>query len=129
MNGMTDRPKVTGTATVLIVSDLQGALDFFGKLGFIERAVWGEPPCFGMMNRDEFDIMLSLAEKPEQLHPNGRDGVWDLYINVGDLGAEIQALRSQGIAIKREPQQMDYGMLEADVVGPDGHLICFGQRS
>jgi hypothetical protein len=33
---MRERTKVSGTTTVLIVSDLQGALDFFGKLGFIE---------------------------------------------------------------------------------------------
>jgi catechol 2,3-dioxygenase-like lactoylglutathione lyase family enzyme len=125
---MTERTKVSGTTTVLIVSDLQAALDFFGKLGFIEPAAWGEPPCFGLMNRDGFDIMLSLAEKPEQIHPNGRDGVWDLYINVDDLNAEIAALQSVGLSIKRGPQQMEYGLLEADVAGPDGHLVCFGQR-
>jgi catechol 2,3-dioxygenase-like lactoylglutathione lyase family enzyme len=46
---------------------------------------------------------------------------------VGDLEAEVAALRAAGVAIEREPSRTEYGMVEAEVSDPDGHRICFGQ--
>jgi catechol 2,3-dioxygenase-like lactoylglutathione lyase family enzyme len=122
------RPKLLGVTTLFIVSDLQRSIDFYcQKLGFVEPAVWGEPPCFAMMNRDLFDLMLSLAEKPGQIQPNGAQGIWDLHIKVTDLAAEMKALRDAGVAVKHRPEKTVYDMIEAEVVDPDGYLICFGQ--
>jgi catechol 2,3-dioxygenase-like lactoylglutathione lyase family enzyme len=121
------RPRALATTACFVVSDLSRAIAFYEKLGFGDPGVWGEPPCFAMLNRDLFDIMLSLGEKPGQVRPNGPDHVWDLYIKVGDLEAEVAALRAAGVAIEREPSRTEYGMVEAEVSDPDGHRICFGQ--
>jgi len=122
-----ERPRALATTPCFVVSDLARAIAFYEKLGFRDPGVWGEPPCFAMLNRDLFDIMLSLGEKPGQVRPNGPDHVWDLYIKVGDLEAEVAALRAEGVPIEREPSRTEYGMVEAEVVDPDGHRICFGQ--
>jgi len=123
-----ERPKVTSTSPLFVVSDLQRSVDFYcGKLGFREPAMWGEPPCFAMMNRDEFDLMLSLAENPAHVRPNGPNRVWDLYIKVTDLDAELMALKEAGVPLDLEAHTTEYEMIEAEVVDPDGYRICFGQ--
>ncbi|MFN7944121.1 MAG: VOC family protein [Blastocatellia bacterium] len=121
------RPKVISITPCLIVSDLQRSLTFYcEQLGFREPAAWGEPPCFAMLNRDEFDLMLSLAATPEQIRPNGAHGVWDFYLRVDDALAEAAALRAAGIQLTREPCETEYGMIEIEVTDPDGYRICFG---
>jgi catechol 2,3-dioxygenase-like lactoylglutathione lyase family enzyme len=123
------RPKVLRTTPLLIVSDLHRSLDFYcHKLGFVEPAVWGDPPSFAMINRDLFDLMLHLAETPDQVRPNGVHHEWDLYVVVEDLAAEMQALRTAGVAFDYRPEKTSYGTIEMEVVDPDGHRICFGQE-
>ena len=126
---MADRPRLLSTTPLLVVSNLQQSIIFYcSKLGFREPNAWGEPPCFAMMNRDNFDLMLSLAEKPEYVRPHGVFGVWDMYLRVPDLQAEIAALQAKGVTLARGPEKTFYDMLEIEVVDPDGHRICIGQE-
>ena len=123
-----ERPKVLTTTALFVVSDLDRAIRFYcDKLGFGEPGVWGEPPCFGMLHRDGFELMLSLAEAPDRIRPNGPDGVWDLYVRVPDVEAEAAALRAAGLELAREPERRVYDMIEIEVVDPDGYRVCFGQ--
>lgn len=126
---MVDRPKVLSTTPLFVVADLQRAIDFYTqKLGFTDPSAWGEPPCFGMLNRDGFDLMFSVAEAPDHVRPNGPDGVWDAYIRVTDLAAETAALRMAGVAVAKGPTETFYGMTEIEVIDPDGYRICFCQK-
>jgi catechol 2,3-dioxygenase-like lactoylglutathione lyase family enzyme len=121
------RSKVIATTPLLVVSDLQQSIDFYcGKLGFGKPSVWGEPPCFAMTFRDGFELMLSLNEgvKPQ---PNGPHGVWDVYVRIADLDAEIAALNEAAVPIDRGPATLPYQMREIEVVDPDGYRICFAQ--
>jgi catechol 2,3-dioxygenase-like lactoylglutathione lyase family enzyme len=88
------RPRVMATTPCLIVSDLNRSIGFYcDKLGFQEPAVWGEPACFAMLHRDEFDLMLSLAEAPEQIRLNSAYGVWDF------TSRSRRTRRRRGIAV------------------------------
>jgi len=119
------RPRLLATTPVFVVSDLQRSLDFYvGKLGFVEPAVWGEPPCFAMCNRDGFDLMLSLAPQPGAVHPNGPGDVWDLCLRVGDLATELAALHAHGVLVVKGPTDTFYAMREVEVLDPDGFRIC-----
>ena len=121
------RPRVTGTSPCLVVSDLDRSIAYYcGKLGFAEPTVFGEPPSFAMVNRNEFDLMLSLALSPDRVRPNGADGVWDVYIKVEDARAEADALRAAGVEIDADVNETEYEMTELEVVDPDGYRICFG---
>jgi catechol 2,3-dioxygenase-like lactoylglutathione lyase family enzyme len=97
------------------------------KLGFSEPATWGEPPGFGMANRDGFDLMLSRAESPADVHPNGGD-VADLYIRIEDIEAEKRTLEAAGVTIERGPTRTFYNMIEIDIRDPDGHRICLAEE-
>jgi len=80
-----------------------------------------------MMHRDQFDIMLSLTDIHKNIHPNGPNGTWDLYIKVGEIHPEIDALKSAGVAIDRGPIKTDYGLEEIDVLDPNGYRICIAE--
>ena len=125
---MNRRSRVRSVTPLLVVSDIHRSVDFYcQKLGFIEPNIHGEPPCFAMMNRDGFDLMLSLGEAPDQVVPHGRHGVWDMYISVADVAAEQSALEAAGVAIDKGPTDAFYDMRELEVLDPDGHRICFAQ--
>lgn len=120
------RPRVLGTAPYFIVSDLQRSIDFYGKLGFGEPGIWGEPPCFAILHRDGFDILLSLAEDPSHVRPNGH-GFWDMAVRISDLDGELAALEAAGIAIDKPPHDTEYEMRELEILDPDGYRICFSE--
>src|SRR5215212_8983084 len=97
--------KVVRWSPLLVVSDLQRSMDFYcHKLGFQDPKAWGEPPCFAMMDRDGFDLMLSVAASPDHVRPYGPHGVWDLYIVVKNIEDEVAAIKSAGLEIVRGPE-------------------------
>lgn len=125
MSAPTPRPRLNALTPLLVVSDLQRALDFYlQKLAFAEPSVWGEPPCFAMLKRDGFELMLSSEAEPARARPSG---VWDLYLRVGDIAAELAALRAAGVTIDKGPTDTFYEMREIEIVDPDGHRICVAQ--
>jgi catechol 2,3-dioxygenase-like lactoylglutathione lyase family enzyme len=112
----------------LVVANLQRSIDFYAnKLGFVDPNVHGDPPCFAMLNRDGFDLMLSLAESPNLVRPNGPSGVWDIYLSVADIADESAALAAAGITIDKGPTDMFYQMREIEVIDPDGYRLCLAQ--
>ena len=52
---MPTRARVLSTTTLLIVADLPRSLASYDKLGFVKASVHGEPPCFAMLFRDDFE--------------------------------------------------------------------------
>lgn len=119
--------RVLTTTPLFVVADMQRSLDFYSKLGFSERSLWGEPPCFAMVRRGGFEIMLSLAESPDRIRPNGPGGIWDIYIRLENMATEIDALAQAGIPLARGPEDAFYQMREIEVVDPDGYRICLAQ--
>lgn len=124
---MSSRPTLIATTPLFVVSDLGRSLKFYELLGFRAQRTWGEPPCFAMPRREGFELMLSLAPDPAHVRPNGPHGVWDVYLRVGDLGAEKRALEAAGVPIARQPEATVYDMLEMEILDPDGYRICYGQ--
>ena len=123
---MPTRARVLSTTTLLMVADLPRSLAFYDKLGFGKPSVHGEPPCFAMLSRDGFELMLSTGEG-QTPRPNGASGVWDMYVRVDDVARELWALAALGVAIDKEPTDTFYQMREIEIVDPDGHLVCFAQ--
>lgn len=125
---MTTRPRVRAVTPLFVVSDLPRSVDFYcQQLGFGKPSVYGDPPCFAMLYRDGFELMLRRAEDPGYVKPHGSHGVWDLYISVADVAAERAALAAAGVKIDKGPTDTFYSMREIEVLDPDGHRICFAQ--
>jgi hypothetical protein len=71
--------------------------------------------------------MLSLAEDPSHVRPNGPQKVWDVYVKVGDVAMEAKALRRASVEVVRGPEKSFYDMIEIEVLDPDGYRVCFAQ--
>ncbi|HZL87070.1 MAG TPA: VOC family protein [Pirellulaceae bacterium] len=123
----TPHAKIYTTTPLFVVADMPRSLDFYSRLGFTEHSLWGEPTCFAMVRCGGFEIMLSLAESPDRVRPNGPGGIWDMYIRLADIAAEIAALESAGIKLDRGPTDAFYQMREIEVLDPDGYRICVAQ--
>jgi catechol 2,3-dioxygenase-like lactoylglutathione lyase family enzyme len=122
------RPRVQRVTPLLVVADLQKSLDFYTqKLAFEDPAVHGDPPCFAMINRYGFDLMLSLKGPESTGRPNGPDGTWDVYMQVTDIKAEVEALQAAGVSVVKGPTDAFYGMREVEILDPDGHRICLAE--
>lgn len=125
---MPTRPRVLSTTPLLVVAELQRSLQFYQHvLGFSEPSVWGEPPCFAMLHRDGFELMLSVAEGETKPTPNGPSGCWDAYLRIGDVASEMQALAATGCALAKGPTDTFYKMREIEIVDPDGYRWCIAQ--
>src|SRR5262249_44879343 len=123
------RPRILGTSPCLVVSNLARSMAFYcDKLGFAEPEVWGEPPSFGMANRDGFDIMLMQASTPDAIRPNGVDGLWDRDHRVRDARPDRLVLRDAGVAVDADLSETEYDMLEFEIVDPDGYRIGVGSE-
>ena len=119
--------KIYTTSPLFVVADIQRSLDFYKRLGFTEQSLWGEPTCFAMVRRGGFEIMLSLSESADRIRPNGPGGIWDMYIRLADVAAEIAAIEAAGIKLDRGPTDAFYQMREIEVLDPDGYRICLAQ--
>lgn len=61
----TTRPVLTSVAAHLYVRNIQASVDFFTtKLGFTIDFVYGEPPFYGQVIRDEAHLALRSMDEP-----------------------------------------------------------------
>jgi predicted enzyme related to lactoylglutathione lyase len=121
---------LTGVSPVLLVSDIDRAVEYWrDRLGF-ECEVYGEPPDFVVATRDAAVILMALCEEPEQIVPNWRivDKVWNAFIRVDDVEAIYAEVQERGAGIDYTLYDAPSGFREFGVQDPDGHDIAFGQR-
>jgi predicted enzyme related to lactoylglutathione lyase len=120
---------LTGISPVLLVSDLDRAVDYFrDQLGF-ECEVYGDPPNFASASRDAATILLALTADAERIVPNWKivDNIWNAYIRVDDVEAVYAEVQERGAGIDYTIYDAPHGFREFGVQDPDGHDIAFGQ--
>ena len=119
-------------APYFIVDDIFQSAEFYrDKLGFHFDRIWGEPPQFVMVGRDQIIIMLKSVGSSGHCRPNHQvnpDACWDAYIWVKDADALYEELQARGVKITREIENMDYGCRDFDVEDNSGYILCFGQN-
>jgi len=120
---MGEKPGFDSVMPVLEVSDLQRSVDYFvNKLGFRSNGVWGDPPCFCIVQRGPVTFALDLSREARVAPVNQ---YWAAYVYVDDADALLEEFRSRGVEIVRGPADAEYGLREFDVRDPDGHILCF----
>ena len=103
---MAQAPKLIGSAPVLLVADVVKAAHYYrDQLGFAYDRFWGEPPCFCMVKRDGFIVMLSQAPADAQLVPHWQvvEKMWNAYFWCDD----VEALHAEFV---RRGARIDYGL-------------------
>jgi catechol 2,3-dioxygenase-like lactoylglutathione lyase family enzyme len=124
------RPVLTSTAAQLYVADVNASCDFFtGKLGFAIDFVYGDPPFYGAVKRDDARLCLRLVCEPVFAGDiRRREHLLSASIAV-DTAQEIKQLflefQAAGVSFHQGLRKEPWGARDFIVLDPDGNLILF----
>jgi predicted enzyme related to lactoylglutathione lyase len=122
-----------GIAPYFIVDDVLATANFYrDKLGFHYQRLWGEPPCFTIVQRSGAHLMLRQLESPGQMRPNAdpadpEDYTWDAYLWIDDADTLYAEFQQKGINIVRPICNQEYNCRDFDILDCNGYRLCFGQ--
>lgn len=118
--------RIVGATPILRTVNYPRAKDYYlDCLGFRLLDEGGDPPNFGVIERDEVVLFLNGWSGG----PARSDGGWDAYLYVTGVDALFDEVRQAGAKIARPIERAPYGMREFDLLDPDGNRICFGERA
>ncbi len=124
------QPRLTSVAAQLFVGNLKASTDFFTtKLGFTLDFVYGEPPFYGQVSRDNARLALRHVDAPviaedirqqEELLSasitlDSADGIKQLFL----------AYQAAGVLFHQALRDEPWGATTFIVKDPDGNLILF----
>lgn len=124
------RSKIISSAPVLLVADVVGSANWYrDKLGFNFDQLYGEPPDFCILERDNFKIMLSQVKDKSEIKPNWKivEKMWNIYFWVDDVEAIYDEFQKSGASIDYTLYLTPYGVKEFGINDPDGYDVAFGQ--
>jgi catechol 2,3-dioxygenase-like lactoylglutathione lyase family enzyme len=109
----------------IFVKDFQAALAYYtGPLGFHPLFVFGDPPFYAHVARDEAILAIRHVDKPVINHTAGED-LLSAFIEVSDVDALHQELQTAGARIRQAPRDEPWAMRSLIACDLDDNLICF----
>jgi catechol 2,3-dioxygenase-like lactoylglutathione lyase family enzyme len=125
-----NRPVLNSTQAQLYVADVEASCAFYtSKLGFAVAFVYGDPPFYGQVHRDNAQLNLRLVCEPVFAGDvREREQLLSATITLGSA-AEIKQLfsdfRAAGATFSQDLKKEPWGARTFCVVDPDGNLILF----
>jgi hypothetical protein len=124
------RPVLSSTSAQLFVSDFVASCDYFtAKLGFAIDFVYGDPPFYGQVKRDNARLALRLVCEPvfvgdirEREHLLSASITVDTAVETNQLYLEFQAA---GVSFHQTLKKEPWGAMNFIVMDPDRNLILF----
>jgi uncharacterized glyoxalase superfamily protein PhnB len=110
---------------VLQVADVGRSIGWYAAaLGFEADPFPKDPPySFAILRRDGAEMMLQagVSSRPGDVKEEG----WTVYLRVaGDGVLALADSARRATALVRGPERMFYGLVEFEVLDPDGYRIC-----
>ena len=122
-------PKLTNLAPVLVVPEVQVALDYYGdKLGFEVEGWAPNPAQYGYASRDGCDVHFNQGEQPRPNSEVVQPDLFDIYFTVDDVVGLHEEFQRSGADLLHEPIERPWQMLEIRVQDPFGYILAFGER-
>ncbi len=124
------RPILNSISAQLFVGDIQASCDFYtGKLGFAVDFVYGDPPFYAQVTRDNARLSLRHIDGPVFAGDvRQREALLSASITVGSAD-EIKQLflsyQAMDVALHQTLKQESWGATTFIVVDPDGNLVLF----
>jgi catechol 2,3-dioxygenase-like lactoylglutathione lyase family enzyme len=125
------QPRLTRVMPGFAVADVFETAEYYRDvLGFTFEGIYGNPPSFVMLDRDEVRVSMRQV-KPEALPPrpvDGAEGPFGMYLYTNDVRALADELRGKGAEIVEGPvDRQIYNGRELIVRDLNGLILCFGQ--
>jgi catechol 2,3-dioxygenase-like lactoylglutathione lyase family enzyme len=112
----------------IFTKDFQAALAYYtGPLGFRPLFVYGAPPFYAHVARDEAILAIRYVTRPVIDHSAGEDLV-SAFIEVSDVNALHASLQAAGAHIWQAPRDEPWAMRSLIVSDLDGNLICLASN-
>ena len=111
----------------VFVSDIDRAVDFYGgMLGFRIAYLYGDPPFYGLLERDGAGLNLRHVDS-SVVDPGRRDAEELLAANIPVIGiTQLHAeWRNRGVRFARGLTAQPWGAEDFVIRDPDGNLLCF----
>lgn len=124
-----EKGNIGGTATTMVVKDIEESVEFYKKLGF-KHEVIGSNPQHHHVHRDKLTIIFHPINKDEEVRPgtslvDNELYYFDVYCYVEGVDLLVDEIKSNGIEIVRGP---NYSELWSEFTMKDinGYCITFG---
>ena len=123
---------------ILNVSDLPASFAWFERFGWRKLWDWGGPPTFGAVGSGECEVFLckdgqgsrGRGANAATFGPGGSEaadrGVW-MLVWVDDVDEVYRRCAAAGLDVTFPPTDMPWGVREAHVRHPDGHVFRVSQ--
>ena len=123
--------RLTRVSPGFAVADVFATAEYYRDvLGFRFDQIWGNPPSFVILDRDDARLMIKQVAAeglPRPARKRSNEQI-DVYIYVNDATALADELRGKGADIIEGPvDRQIYPGRELIVRDCDGRVICFGQ--
>ena len=123
------RPFLSSTSAQLFVADIAASCRFYTSLGFAVDFVYGEPPFYGQVSRDNARLALRVVGAPVFAGDiREREQLLAGSITV-DTAADIKRLfqdfQSTGAEFHQPLAPQPWGALNFILRDPDGNLVLF----
>jgi catechol 2,3-dioxygenase-like lactoylglutathione lyase family enzyme len=124
------RPVLNSTEAQLFVADIKASCNFYtGKLGFTVAFVYGDPPYYGQVTRDQARLNLRAIGEPVFAGDiRERERLLSASLTVATLD-EIKELflnyQARGVRFSQTLMKEPWGATTFIVADPDGNLILF----
>jgi catechol 2,3-dioxygenase-like lactoylglutathione lyase family enzyme len=124
------RPILNSTEAQLFVADIQASCDFYTeKLGFTAAFVYGDPPFYGQVIRDQAKLNFRVVGEPVFAGDiREREHLLSATLTVA-TSEEIKQLflsyQAAGVRFSQTLKKEPWGARTFIVLDPDGNLILF----
>jgi catechol 2,3-dioxygenase-like lactoylglutathione lyase family enzyme len=121
---------LTGHATVLLVEDVQRALEYYrDRLGFDISHYQKLPEHYGYASRDNCHVHFACFHgvRPRPNHEVVPPDMFDIYFWVEDPDACHAELVGRGADVLGEPVDQGYGLRDFRVRDPHDYILAFGK--
>ncbi|MGJ7037747.1 VOC family protein [Shinella sp. BE166] len=125
-----EQPFLSGAEPVLYVADFPASLAFFTeKLGFAVDFTYGDPPFYGVVQRDRARLCLRFVDEPVFVGDiRRREELLSASITL-DSAAAIKQLfldyQAAGVTFHLPLKTQPWGARNFILLDPDGNLILF----
>lgn len=123
-----ERAKLIGIAPQLVVKDVYRTATYYRDVfGFRIIGLVQDPPVYGMVERDGFQIHFAMSDGPEPRRNHELRSIsYDLILWVPAIDAFFEELQYKSATILQGIVQRPYGSREFMIEDCDGHRILIG---
>lgn len=124
-------PRLLAAYPQLFVRDVTRAAAFYrDKLGFAVTYLYGEPPFYGLVERDGVGLNLRHVDQPV-MDPALREeeSLLSANIPVRAVMALFVEFKERGVAFQQTLKEQPWGAIDFVVRDPDGNLLCFASAA